>query len=49
MLNETYRGYSYYRDEGWFESDYFYSALLNLLKKAAGRLFDYTASRSAKK
>jgi multimeric flavodoxin WrbA len=49
MLNETYRDYTYYRDKGWFESDYFYPARLNPLKKAAGSLFDYTALRSAKK
>jgi multimeric flavodoxin WrbA len=49
MLDETYRDYTYYRDKGWFESDYFYPARLNLFKKAAGTLFDYTTSRSAKR
>jgi len=49
MLNETCRDYTYYRDNGWFESDYFYPAHLNLLKKAAGSLFDYTAPGSTKK
>ena len=49
MLNETYRDYTYYRDKGWFESDYFYPARLNVFKKAAGSLFDYTRSRSAKR
>lgn len=49
MLNETYRDYTYYRDKGWFESDYFYPVRLNVFKKAAGSLFDYNASRSAKK
>jgi multimeric flavodoxin WrbA len=49
MLGETYRDYTYYRDKGWLESDYFYPVRLNVFKKAAGALFDYTASRSAKK
>lgn len=49
MLDETYRDYTYYRDKGWFESDYFYPARLNVFKKAAGALFDYTTSRSARK
>jgi len=49
MTHETCRDYSYYRDKGWFEADYFYPARLSLLKKVAGSLFDYTASRSAKR
>lgn len=49
MLDDTYRDYTYYRDKGWFESDYFYPVRLNVFKKIAGSLFDYTASRSAKK
>jgi NADPH-dependent FMN reductase len=48
LLDETYRDYTYYRDKGWFESDYYYPTRLNMFKKAAGRLFDYTMSRSAK-
>ena len=46
MLDETWRDYTYYRDKGWFGADYFYPVRLNPLKKAAGRLFDYTAARS---
>jgi len=49
QLDETYRDYTYYRDKGWFESDYFYAARLNVFKKAAGSLFDYTTSRGARK
>jgi hypothetical protein len=48
MLDETWRDYTYYRDKGWFEADYFYPVRLTPLKKAAGRLFDYTAARSRK-
>jgi hypothetical protein len=46
MLDETWRDYNYYRDKGWFEAEYFYPVRLSPLKKAAGSLFDYTASRS---
>jgi multimeric flavodoxin WrbA len=49
MLNDTFRDYTYYRDKGWFESDYFYPTRLNVFKKAAGKLFDYTSSKSTKK
>jgi multimeric flavodoxin WrbA len=48
MLDETWRDYTHYRDKGWFEADYFYPVRLSPLKKAAGNLFDYTASRSGK-
>jgi hypothetical protein len=48
MLDETWRDYNYYRDKGWFEAEYFYPVRLSPLKKAAGSLFDYTASRSTK-
>jgi len=49
MLDETSRDYTYYRDKGWFESDYFYPASMNVFKNAAGRLFDYAMSRNANK
>lgn len=40
MLNENYRDYTYFRENGWFESDYFYPIQLNPFKKIAGRFFD---------
>jgi multimeric flavodoxin WrbA len=49
MLDDNWRDYTYYRDKGWFASDYFYPVRLNPLKKAAGRLVDFAASRSARK
>jgi hypothetical protein len=49
MLDDSYRDYAYYRDKGWFESDYFYPTRLGLLKKATGRLFDSLAKSGAKK
>jgi multimeric flavodoxin WrbA len=35
--------HAYWADNGWFEADYYYPTRLNLLKKAAGRLFDLIA------
>lgn len=49
MLDEKFRDYTYYREQGWFESDYFYPVRLGVFRKVAGNLFDYAASRSAKK
>ncbi len=46
-LDEKYRDYSYHRDHGWFESDYFYPVHLGALKRGVGRAFDYAASRRA--
>lgn len=46
MLDEAWRDYTYYRDNGWFEADYFYPTRLNPLKKAAGMMFDYAVSRT---
>jgi multimeric flavodoxin WrbA len=43
MLNENWQDYTYYKENGWFESDYYYPVKLNLLKKLAGKLFDKMA------
>ena len=43
MLDESWRDYTYYRDKGWFESDYFYPVKLNPFKKLSGKLFDKLA------
>ena len=48
-LDDRNRDYAYYRDKGWFESDYFYPVRLGLLKKTAGDLFDSMARRSTRK
>lgn len=45
MLNEKCRDFIYYRDKGWFESDYFYPVKLNVFKKLAGKIFDSLALR----
>lgn len=45
ILDENWRDYTYYRSQGWFESEYFYPVKLNPLKKLAGRLFDFLFAR----
>ena len=45
-LSEDKRDYTYYRDHGWFDSDYFYPTELGPLKKVAGAAFDWTARRA---
>ena len=49
MLDDSSRDYRYYKDKGWFESDYYYPTRLGALKKAAGSLFDSIATRIYKK
>jgi multimeric flavodoxin WrbA len=44
-LSEDKRDYTYYRDHGWFSSDYFYPTRLGPLKRAAGAVFDWGAGR----
>ena len=48
MLNEDYRDYTYYKEKGWFESDYYYPVKLNPLKKLTGKFFDMMAARKAR-
>jgi multimeric flavodoxin WrbA len=43
MLDENWRDFTYFREHGWFESDYFYPVKLNPLKKLAGKVFDRMA------
>lgn len=44
-LGDDTRDHAYFRDRGWFESDYYYPARLGPFKKAAGALFDWSAAR----
>lgn len=48
-LTEEYKDFRYYRDQGWFETDYFYPVKLNPLKKLAGRFFDWMGAKTAGK
>jgi len=41
MLDDKYRDYRYYKEKGWFESDYYYNVSLSLIKKLTGRIFDF--------
>ena len=43
---EDYRDHAYYREHGWFDSDYYYPTRLGPLKRAAGALFDRMAARA---
>jgi hypothetical protein len=45
MLGEDMRDHVYFRDQGWFESDYCYPTHLGPFKKAAGAFFDWAGAR----
>jgi multimeric flavodoxin WrbA len=47
-LGEDRPDHAYYRDRGWFDSDYFYPTKLGPLKRAAGAAFDRIAARSSR-
>lgn len=47
MLTEQSRDFVYYRDHGWFTSDYFYPTRLGMLKRAAGKAFDVVAAHTS--
>jgi multimeric flavodoxin WrbA len=47
MLDEKYRDYSYYAEQGWFNSEYYYPVKLNSVKKALGKFFDFAARKMA--
>ncbi len=38
------RDWAYYRDMGWFESDYYYPVHLGLIKRGLGALFDWAGA-----
>jgi hypothetical protein len=44
ILDHSYRDYTYFKDKGWFESEYYYPTHLGPLKKAAVALFDSIAT-----
>lgn len=45
MQSKGYRDYSYFKELGWLESDYYYPASLGLFKKAMGSFFDFLGRR----
>ena len=49
LLKESDRDYTYYRDKGWFESEYYYPVHLGVSKKAAGGFFDLIEGGKARR
>ena len=45
LLDESWKDYTYYKQKGWFESDYYYKTRLNPLKKSVGKFFDFLFTR----
>jgi len=45
MLGESDRDFTWYRNRGWFDSDYYYPTRLGAIKRAAGAAFDWMAGR----
>ena len=45
LLDERSRDFRYYRDNGWFESGYYYPARLGPIKRMAGKIFEIIAGR----
>ena len=43
-----YRDYNYYKEKGWFDSDYYYPTYLGLIKKLVGNLFDFIGRQKVK-
>ena len=48
MLDDSHRDYTYFREQGWLKSDYYYKARLGPLKKTAGSLFDLIGAGMSK-
>lgn len=48
MLDDKYRDYRHYKENGWFESDYYCDVSLGPFKKLAGRIFDFIGRRMFK-
>ncbi|HYE11555.1 MAG TPA: NAD(P)H-dependent oxidoreductase [Patescibacteria group bacterium] len=41
IQDENFRDYCYYKEKGWFDSEYYHDVSLGLIKKIVGRFFDY--------
>ena len=42
------RDYYYFKEQGWFDSDYYHETKLGFFKKIAGRFFDFLGRQLAK-
>ena len=40
-IGEKYKDYRYFKEKGWFKSEYYYDTSLGFLKKMAGAFFDF--------
>ena len=49
LLDESWKDYTYYKINGWFESDYYYPTQLNPLKKMTANFFDFLFNRIYRK
>jgi multimeric flavodoxin WrbA len=49
MLDESWRDYVFYKNKGWFQSDYYYAVRLNPFKRLSGKFFDFLFTRIYKK
>ncbi len=47
-LDEKYRDYRFYKEKGWFESDYYHDVSLGFIKKLTGHFFEFLGKRMAK-
>ncbi len=45
LLDDSWRDYTYYKNNGWLGSGYYYPAQLNPVKKLAGNFFDFIFNR----
>jgi hypothetical protein len=45
LLDESWRDFTYYKNNGWFGSNYYYPLQLNPIKKLAGNFFDFMFTR----
>ena len=43
--DEKFRDYRYFKEKGWFQSDYYYDTQLGFIKKLAGCFFDFLGKR----
>lgn len=48
MLDEKFRDFIYYKNQSWFNSDFFYPTRLNPVKKLFGNFFDWMMAKMLK-
>jgi multimeric flavodoxin WrbA len=48
MLDDNYKDFRYYREKGWFESEYYYPVKISPIKNLAGHLFDMLGKKMAR-